>query len=298
MPLQDFIPHHSLVAAPGAQPSRWMLVLHGVFGSGNNFRALARRLTQACPTWGMILVDLRAHGLSQGAPPPHSVAAAAADVLRLEQHLDLEVRGIMSHSFGGKVSLAYLAQRAELARGPVGSAKRLAELEQVWILDAAPGARAPGRRSEGEDVLELLESLPARLPSREWFLQRVMQQGHSRAMAEWLAMNVRRAPAAEGLPGEGFYQLRLDLQAIRAMLEDYFGLDLWPVLEHQGFAQEIHMVIGGQSGVWDAQDRARLEALARSGTVVYVHILEGAGHLVHVDDPDGLFGAMRQALCR
>jgi esterase len=298
MALHGFIPHHTLLAAPGAQPSRWMLVLHGVFGSGSNFRALARRITEACPSWGMILVDLRAHGLSQGAPPPHSIAAAAADLLRLERHLGVDVRGVMSHSFGGKVSLAYLEQRAELARQQAGAARGLGELDQVWILDAAPGARVPGSRSEGQDVLELLESLPERLPSREWFLQRVTQHGHSRATAEWLAMNVRRAPAEEASPGGDGFQLRLDLPAIRAMLEDYFTLDLWHVIEHQGFAREVHIVIGGRSKVWSAQDRARVEALATRGAVVYVHVLDSAGHLVHVDDPDGLFGAVREALCR
>src|SRR5580692_7313306 len=103
-----------------------MLVLHGILGSGNNFATIARRLAAACPAWGFALVDLRMHGQSQGAPPPHTIAAAAEDLGRLEEGLRSPVAGVMGHSFGGKVALAYAARAQH-------------ELDQVWVLDASPG---------------------------------------------------------------------------------------------------------------------------------------------------------------
>ena len=88
-----FLPTHAEVTAPGVDPSRWMLVLHGILGSGGNFRSFARRLAAACPAWGFVLVDLRMHGQSQGAPPPHTLAAAADDLARLGEHLALPIAG-------------------------------------------------------------------------------------------------------------------------------------------------------------------------------------------------------------
>src|ERR1700679_538748 len=122
--MSSFVPSHARVTAPGAEPSRWMLVLHGILGSGANFRSFARRLAAARPDWGFVLVDLRMHGQSQEAPPPHTLAAAAEDLVRLGVELALPIAGVMGHSFGGKVALAY-----------TGAAPR--ELEQVWVLDAS-----------------------------------------------------------------------------------------------------------------------------------------------------------------
>jgi len=86
MPGSAFLPHHVLIPAAqeaSAGPAQWMLVLHGILGSGGNWRSFARRVAEACPSWGFVLVDLRMHGLSQGAPPPHTVESAARDLVRL-----------------------------------------------------------------------------------------------------------------------------------------------------------------------------------------------------------------------
>ena len=59
-----FVPHHELIAAPGVTPQRYLLVLHGVFGSGANWRMFMRKLVARCPQWGAALVDVRGHGRS------------------------------------------------------------------------------------------------------------------------------------------------------------------------------------------------------------------------------------------
>jgi esterase len=281
-----FVPHHALVTAAGASPTRWMLVLHGILGSGGNLRSLARGIAERCPAWGFALVDLRMHGLSQGAPPPHTVAAAAEDLLRLEDRLALPIAGVIGHSFGGKVGLAYLEQRraARIAAGaPVTG------LEQAWVLDASPSAgreRRSGRSESTAAVVRMLRDVPQPLPSRERFLEIVTEHGFSRAIAEWLSMNVQRAD-------EGF-RLRLDLDAIAALFDDYFATDLWNVLEQPSFADAIHVVIGGRSDALDEADRARLAALPHVAT----HLLPQAGHWVHVDAPDALAGLICAALSR
>jgi pimeloyl-ACP methyl ester carboxylesterase len=272
--MSSFVPSHALVCAPGAEPARWMLVLHGILGSGANFRSFARRLASASPGWGFVLVDLRMHGQSQGAPPPHTIEAAADDLVRLGDTLARPIAGVMGHSFGGKVVLAYTARAPR-------------ELAQVWVLDASPGTRRD-RASATEAVVRLLREVPEPLPSRERFLEIVTAHGQSRAIAEWLAMNVRRA--------EDGFRLRLDLDAVDALLDAYFATDLWPVLERAEGAREIHVVVAGRSDAFDGADRARLATIAAREPRLHVHVIADAGHWLHVDAPDALFELVRAAL--
>ncbi len=270
----SFLPAHAPVTAPGATPSRWMLVLHGILGSGANWRTFAGRLARVRPQWGFVLVDLRLHGQSQGAEPPHTIDAAADDLVRLGESLALPIAGVMGHSFGGKVALAY-ASRARPG------------LEQAWVLDASPGTRHD-RASSTEAVLRTLRAVPQPLPTRERFLEIVTSHGHDRGIADWLAMNLRR-------DDDGF-RLRLDLDAVEALLDAYFATDLWPVLERAEGARAFHVVVSGRSDALDQADRARLAAIAAREPRVHAHLVEEAGHWIHVDAPDALFTLMSSAL--
>ena len=269
----EFEPHHALVTAPDASPDRWLLVLHGVFGSGDNFRLFARKLCEARPRWGVCLVDLRGHGRSQGAPPPHTLAAAADDVLRLEARLGLRVAAVAGHSFGGKVALSLLSRRTT-------------RLEHAFLLDSPPGARAAGNGAR--EVLALLRGIPEPLSSREQFLTLVEAAGHSRPIAEWLAMNVRRSD-------DGF-RLRLELDTIQALLDDYFARDLWRVVEGPVGTDQLEVIVGGRSDVIGAAERERFAEVAERTPSVRLHVLERAGHWVHVDDPQGVLSVLTRAL--
>ncbi len=252
-----FVPAHVLVTAEGAQPSQWMLVLHGIYGSGANWRTFARRLTEMRPEWGLVLVDLRMHGASQDAPPPHTVAAAAADLRVLTEQLAAAGRtasAVCGHSFGGKVALAYGG----------------AEHKQVWMLDSSPSARADAMEQPDNTVaavLRLLEDAPAHYAERSDFLARVTTAGFPRMLGNWLAMNLEAAD-------EG-YGLRLDAGAMRALLESYYATDLWSEVERLGDGLEV--VIAGKSSAVTVEDRERLQKTAA------VHVLEEAGHWLHID---------------
>ncbi|HEU4411025.1 MAG TPA: alpha/beta hydrolase [Polyangiaceae bacterium] len=265
----------ALVAPEGPPPRRWVMFLHGILGSGANWRGFAKHLLAACPGWGAALVDLRMHGASQGLAPPHTLRAAAADLASLE--LPGPLGAVVGHSFGGKVALAYAASPPPA-------------LERVWVLDASPSARPDGRGSEGTlRVLSFLERVAFPLPSRQAFLDAVVGAGFALPLAQWLAMNLKAA--------DGGFRLRVDLGAIRAMLDDYLGLDLWPVLESPPGRVNFHLVLGGRSNVFSPDDVARAEALRARGRVE-LSVLAEAGHWVHVDDPEGLFHVIAPGLGR
>ena len=269
---------HSVVTADGAHPERLVLFLHGILGRGSNWRSFARRLVAARPSWGAVLVDLRMHGDSQPMEPPHTVARAADDLVALEAALALPVRGVIGHSFGGKVALSYVAERGDA-------------LSHAFVLDATPGPRPTAAGSEATvAVVDFLSRVEGETwPSRPAFVARAIAEGNAPGLADWLAMNL--APRGDGLA------IRLDLAAIRALLADYFARDLWPIVESPPGDLALHVVLGGRSRVFGDEDRARLVAAsAAAPTRVHAHVLEDAGHWLHVDDFDGLFAVISASM--
>jgi pimeloyl-ACP methyl ester carboxylesterase len=260
----------SPVVAKDAAPDRWLVFLHGILGSGANWRTFARQIVAERPRWGALLVDLRLHGDSLHFPPPHTLEAAARDVVTTLERRGwrASTRAVLGHSFGGKVGIELARQLAE-AKSP---------LDHLFVIDSTPGARPDDRGSSGvRDIVELLTRLPEDFPDRNAFTAWVEERGVSRPIAMWLAMNVRPVPNTTR------FTFRIDVPAVRTMMEDYFARDLWPVLEHAG-ATKVHLVAGGTSQVLDAADLER----GRSLPGVTVDVIPNAGHWVHVDAPDAL----------
>lgn len=262
--------HHELVTAPGATPTKALLFLHGILGTGGNLRSHAKRFVQERPDWVAVLVDLRAHGESLGVEGADTVENAAHDVAQTARLLKVPVQGVVGHSFGGKVALAL--------------ARTHPEVLDVMTLDSAPGPRLDARGSESTvRVLTMLQSMPGPWPSREAFVRDVEAHGQSKSLAQWLGMNLERR-------AEGFV-FRLELSRIHALLDDYFTVDLWPLVEqaartHQG--PRFHLVIGTQSKVYEHDDRVRAQGLeSMAAGHVTVDLLD-AGHWVHVDDAQGV----------
>jgi pimeloyl-ACP methyl ester carboxylesterase len=272
--------HHELVA-PATPPAAWILMTHGIFGSGANWRSVARKLVERRPGWGAVLVDLRAHGRSESGEPPHTVAACAADLRELDAVLAEQgrpVRAALGHSFGGKVVLAL---RALTSHGRV--TVRPADLLQTWVLDATPAAHPAAAHDPDNTVtvvLEILESLPPRHESRDRFIDSIVAAGQTRALAQWLAMNLE--------PADGAFQLRLDLPAVRALLLDYYTQDLWRAVEDPTMPGELHVVCAGRSTSVPHADRERLAAHQQKSGLTSVHLIADAGHWVHVDAPDAV----------
>jgi len=242
----------------GEGPRR-AFVLHGILGSRGNWRGFSRRLVREHPGWRLVLVDLRNHGDSHGAPGPHTVATCAADLVTVAQRTG-PPEVVVGHSFGGKVALAYARDHG-------------AELQQVWALDSPPGPRAV----DGGDVAAVVDAirrLPMPVSHRAAVVTHFRALGFSEMVAGWMTTNLRR------LEGEASFNWRFDLQGVEEMLTDYAHLDLRGVVA--GSPADIHLLRAGRNDRWSPED-ARL----------VTDVLPDAGHWVHVDDPDGLLEVIR-----
>ncbi len=273
-----FLPAYAIIEPRAGAARRTAWILHGILGSGRNWRGFAQRLAEALGDWAFVLVDLRNHGDSTGAPPPHTLGACAADVARLSRHLGRPVDALIGHSFGGKVAMVFARDEAP-------------KPASLWVLDSPPGAvdeaAEPRETRDVERVVALLRALPMPVGDRRDVVTALTGAGLSMGIAQWMTTNLKPVP--------GGYGWKFDLAAVETMRESYYAEDLWPLLEAPPEGTRRHVVVGGRSDRWSAEDRARLEALDGRGAIA-LHTLASAGHWVHVDAPDALAGLIEADL--
>lgn len=274
----------ALTVLPSDRPARGaFLFLHGILGSGANWRGLAKRILADLPDVEGWLVDLRMHGRSQDVSPPHTLAACADDLAALVQERGTKPTHVLGHSFGGKVALAYGEAYPE-------------GLERVFVVDSHPGIPSIQRGSETTvQVMELLHAAPPSYPSRAAFAEHFSAGGLAPGVVAWLAMNL--------VAKDGGFVFRLDLGAIDAMLADYLARDLFSFVEAppRAYRGRTVFVKGALSPTIDAEAEARIvraseRAHGEGGSQVALERIEGAGHWVHVDAPDALLAAVSRHL--
>jgi pimeloyl-ACP methyl ester carboxylesterase len=269
---QPVILHHERVAAQGNEPGRWMLLLHGIFGAGRNWATVARRVVAERPDWGIVLVDLRQHGASQGFPAPHTLAACAADLRELVTAEELNASALLGHSFGGKVALVY-------AREPARS------LAQLWIVDSTPDAREPSGSAWA--ILQVLRGVPDSFEDRDAGVRALVERGVAAPTAQWMVTNLVRG-------ADGRLRWRISVDDMDELMQDFFRRDAWDVVERPPAGLVLHFVKAEESSVLspDACDR-----LLAAGERVHLHRVEG-GHWLNADNPEALVRLLSAELPR
>lgn len=260
--------------ADGASSSpapRWLVVLHGIYGMGRNWNSVARSLVRERPGWGALTVDLRGHGASLDATPPHTLEAAALDLLHTFRTSGRRPGALLGHSFGGKVALEYLRVAAD--RNPDALPR------QVWVIDSTPAAREPG--GSAWEMLSVLRALTGPFESRTGGVEALESEGIARPVARWMATNLEESDDGSG------WRWRIDADVMEALLTDFFGRDLWEVVESPPGSTEVHLVKATESGVLSGADLERAERAAAASPKVHLHRVEG-GHWLNADNPEAL----------
>ncbi len=246
---------------------------HGILGSGRNLRGLAARLAERLPGWRALTFDLRNHGASMGAPPPHDVAACARDLQRLALHVGAP-DVVIGHSFSAKVVLAYAA----VATAPP---------RQVWLLDAPIGARDRADDTDGardiEELLDVIEALPLPFASRAALEETLAARGLAPAIARWMTTNLRPEGAA--------LVWRFDLPAVRAMVDAFWRTDLWPQVARVAARSCVRVVRAGRGARFSSTEQTRIAAAVAQGALEEL-VVPHVGHWLHTEDPEALLALL------
>jgi pimeloyl-ACP methyl ester carboxylesterase len=265
--------HESIGAEDAAGPT--LYILHGFLGSGRNWASFARSLIDLRSDWRAVLVDLRLHGSSGDVAGPHTVAAAADDLVGLvEAGSPGGPTAVLGHSFGGKVALMATVR---LVPVPV----------QTWVIDSTPAAG--GEAGVAGRMLARLGDSPPSFSDRDQAVGWITGGGFDEATARWMATNLERSDYG--------WSWRLDLKGLRELLTDFAVTDLWRIVESPPPDASIHVVGATRGSILASEDAERIRGLAARGEPVVFHELEG-GHWLHTDNPAGLLELIADRLPR
>lgn len=244
----------------GESPALPLVVLHGLFGSADNWRS---HIKQWQDDRRVVAVDLRNHGRS-----PHvegmRYAAMAADVIALLDDLGIEQFDLLGHSMGGKVAMT-------LARS------NPARVAHLIVADIAPVAYDHGH----DDVFAAMRRVEAGRPTSRRDAMALMQEEiDDAATCQFLATNLLRGD-------DGVMHWRVGLDEIGAGYEDIIA----PPGGDRPFEGPALLIRGGASPYVQDRHRDTVEAVMPN---VEWQTLEGAGHWLHAEQP----GAFRDAINR
>jgi esterase len=245
----------------GSGPS--LLILHGLFGSGRNWAAIAKALAE---THHVFLLDLRNHG---GSPWADSMRypEMAEDVLAFIRTRKLGPVALMGHSMGGKAAMLAALSEPQI-------------IERLVVVDVAPVAREPAllayvramatvdlsRITRRNEVDPLLASAVPSAAERAFLLQNlVIEDG----VARW----------------------RINLPALERAMTDIAG---WPdALAAGSYPRPALFVAGAKSDYIRPQDEPPIRRLFPRAAIVRI---PNAGHWVHAEAPEAFLAAVKPFL--
>jgi len=249
------------------------VILHGLFGSGTNWRTIARGLASRLECH---LVDQRNHGRSAHARGM-TYPALAADVIgyldrKFHRHpralasrigeisgvdaARLERVGLIGHSMGGKTAMTLALLAPERVRWLV-------------VADIAP-APSP---SDHRPILDALRGLaPASLATRAAADAALARSVPEPALRQFLLRNL--------VHGDDGLRWRIDLDAIAEALPDLLGFpSLTPDAAYPGPTLFLR---GEHSEYLTASHEARIRALFPCASI---DTITGTGHWLHAERP-------------
>ncbi|MEI8289191.1 MAG: alpha/beta fold hydrolase [Verrucomicrobiota bacterium] len=228
-----------------------LVLLHGLFGSGDNWFGVAPGLAEK---FHVFAPDLRNHGRS-----PHHPAMdyplMAADVDKFFAGQQMGRACVIGHSMGGKVAMQFALDFP-------------ARVQKLVVVDMAPRAYAPAH----EEILAALLALDlSRFQTRSQLEAALAPEIPSLSLRRFLLKNL-------GRDDQGRFVWKLNL---RGVADNYFRLG--EVLSPRPpFARPALFLRGGKSGYLNVTDGVEIQKLFPAAQI---ETIPTAGHWVHADAP-------------
>ncbi len=239
-----------------------IIILHGVFGTGDNWITVARALAE---THTVYLADQRNHGRGKWSDD-FNYDLLAADVKELMEEELLEKATIIGHSMGGKVAMKFAMQNPEM-------------IGKMVIVDIAPKTYS---LKEHQGFIKSLLELPIEtISSRKEADELLSKSIKSFAIRQFLLKSLVREDNA--------FSWRLNLKALQNNLGEV-GSDL----SIDGtFNGETLFVRGAKSDYIMDDDWPKIQKAFSNSELVTV---EDAGHWIHAEQPDALLKVLNKFL--
>jgi len=238
-----------------------IMILHGLFGSSRNWQSIAKVLAE---NYRVITLDLRNHGQS-GHAESMTYTEMAEDVLGLIKELSLENLFLMGHSMGGKVAMVIALLHPLL-------------IEKLVVLDIAPVSY---EHRYGK-LFQAMQDLPLdQVKNRIEAGTILNNQINDTFLSDFLLQNLNRA--------DNGFQWRLNLPAILDNIEFISGFpDIGPDTQYSRPA----LFLGGKNSHFIQAEYHNVirDYFPRAS----IELIENAGHMLHIEQPEVLVERIRQ----
>jgi len=241
------------------------LLIHG-FGDGSHvWTHTVQSLDETC---AIVTVDLRGHGESAwSCSRDYTVKAHVNDLMHVIGELQLKDLILVGHSLGGQIAIHLTAAHPDRVRG-------------LALLDFGPDINITGMLQARQMLRDSLRLYTSRDDYQTWLIR--SQPLIVPAAAELLAATALR-PCDDGF--------RLKIDPALADSEAHTHKDpreekfLWQALND--FFCPVLVVRGAGSAVLSRSVAAQMQRTIRNSTL---HVINGAGHAVMLDNPDQTSG--------
>lgn len=247
----------------GESSSKSLVILHGLFGLGDNWVSLARKLAK---DYFVVVPDHRNHGLSPQSDD-FTLELMSSDLAELIQDLNLENPVILGHSMGGKVAMHYVLEHQDDVSG---------------LIVADISTRASYVRPEHKAIVDQFLNLDLSNFQNIQEIQSYLVENMSSPKLGFMVLkNIKR----EGnsfvwkLNIEGIYQ---NLYSVLAELDN-----------EESYMNAVFFIRGGASDYIQEEDIAELH---KNFPYAEVKTIENASHWLHADDPETFLDYVNQYL--
>jgi esterase len=231
---------------------RAIILLHGLFGSSDNWHPIALRLAES---FQVFAVDQRNHGQSSHSDEIN-YSLMAGDMNEFMASRGLGTAFVIGHSMGGKTAMQLALQFP-------------GRVEKLVVADMAPRAYAPAY----EKIFTALLALDLKsFSSRQAIEDALSTEIPNLVLRRFLLKNLGR-DAVGGL----FWKIGL-----RSLAENYLHLRE-PVFAPVPFAKPALFIRGGKSNYINPEDEPLIHELF---PLSEIQTIVGAGHWIHADKPE------------
>jgi pimeloyl-ACP methyl ester carboxylesterase len=238
-----------------------LVLLHGLFGSGDNWGTVAKYFSQHYQVMSM---DLRNHGRS-----PHidsqSYADMADDLLELCDALGLDNIHLLGHSMGGKVAMKFATQHPD-------------RVKKLIVVDMAPRAYADAHTHLIDAMLAVdLSTMQSRSEVDKALSSKIPEA----MVRQFLLMNLVKSESTQ-------LAWRINLPALKT---NYPRL-VEPVYENARYEKPCLFIRGINSDYVQDHDIAKIKAIFTQAQFVDLP----TGHWVHAEQPQTFIATVERFL--
>lgn len=238
-----------------------LLILHGLFGSSDNWNTLARRFAEHRQ---VILIDQRNHGRSFH-DKEMNYELMAKDIVILMDELGLEKADLLGHSMGGKTIMAMAMVHPEY-------------ISKLVVADIGPR----DYESHHEQILAALHAVPMdEVQSRGEAIEIMRKYVRTEGILQFLAKNLYWIE-------KGQLAWRMNLQVIVENMNNILA-----GIGTESFDKETLFIRGGASNYILDED---LMAIHIQFPESRVETIADVGHWLHAEDPGTFYSIVTEFL--